>query len=378
MKTAFYLALVIAWIPGVSIADISSLDSIFYSANKENSSGDRTTENSQYSNYYLVSHAEPYSGDTLSFGQRQYQLSRDDKKSSGQYYLFGNFLLLWNSQERSYDLVNIEAVEPGVWKSCWGQDIENVGSCSRNTELYYIFGSKSDAINFNDEKIAIGPVPEPVQPESAPEPVEPEPVPEPVEPDPVPESVEPEPVPEPVEPEPIPQPVQQEPESTPAQPQPDNVPTQSGNAADVNCSAPPEELKAAILKATNDSRSTARQCGATTYSAAGPLVWNNSLAAAAIKHSNDMASNNFFNHSGSDGLQVWDRADAENYQYSYIGENIAAGQDTVENVQSDWIDSPGHCSNIMNPQITEMGAACIIDPNSDYDSYWTVVVGKRR
>jgi len=58
------------------------------------------------------------------------------------------------------------------------------------------------------------------------------------------------------------------------------------------------------------------------------LIWNEALARAAQKHSTDMSINNFFSHSGSDGLQVWDRANAEGYEYRYIGENIAAGQVT--------------------------------------------------
>ncbi len=133
---------------------------------------------------------------------------------------------------------------------------------------------------------------------------------------------------------------------------------------------------AALLQATNASRAQARQCGSESFAAAPALIWNDSLAEAARKHSNDMASNNFFSHTGSDGLQVWDRANAEGYQYRYIGENIAAGQTTVGIAQDGWVKSPGHCSNIMNPQIVEMGAACVADSGSQYRTYWTVVVGQ--
>ena len=137
-------------------------------------------------------------------------------------------------------------------------------------------------------------------------------------------------------------------------------------------------MKAALLQSTNDFRTQARQCGTTAAASADPLVWNNSLAAAARSHSNDMESNNFFNHTGSDGLQAWDRAVAQGYTYRYIGENIAAGQRNVGSVQNGWIDSPGHCSNIMKQEFTEMGAACVPGSGSDYPSYWTVVFGAPR
>ena len=91
-----------------------------------------------------------------------------------------------------------------------------------------------------------------------------------------------------------------------------------------------------------------------------------------------MSSNNFFSHTGSDGLQPWDRAVAEGYAYRSIGENIAAGQGSVGEVQSGWMDSPGHCRNIMNSGYVEVGAACVVDSNAQYQRYWTVVFGSPR
>ena len=43
-----------------------------------------------------------------------------------------------------------------------------------------------------------------------------------------------------------------------------------------------------------------------------------------------------------------------------------------------WLASPGHCSNIMNPDFTEMGAAYAIDKSSAAGSYWTQVFGTPR
>ena len=111
--------------------------------------------------------------------------------------------------------------------------------------------------------------------------------------------------------------------------------------------------------------------------AAAPRVrWSGELNRTAVRHSRDMARNNFFDHTGSDGLQVWDRAQAAGYAYRNIGENIAAGYPNVGRVQAGWLKSPGHCRNIMNPAYTQMAGRCVQRAGSDYGSYWTVVFGR--
>lgn len=146
----------------------------------------------------------------------------------------------------------------------------------------------------------------------------------------------------------------------------------------VPCTVPIAEFRDALLQATNESRAKGRRCGSDFYAKVAPLKWNGRLARSARVHSRDMASNNFFSHTGSDGLQAWDRALFSGFRYSHIGENIAAGYNDVASVQAGWENSPGHCRNIMNPDYAVMGAGCITRSNSDYRWYWTVVFGKRR
>ncbi len=45
------------------------------------------------------------------------------------------------------------------------------------------------------------------------------------------------------------------------------------------------------------------------------------------------------------------------YQRYAIGENIAMGQQTINEVSAGWFKSPGHCKNLMNPAYTEIGIA---------------------
>ena len=116
-------------------------------------------------------------------------------------------------------------------------------------------------------------------------------------------------------------------------------------------------IKQEMLAAINEARSTARMCGATYYSPTVSVTWNDDLADAAYKHSADMATKNFFSHTGSDGSSPATRSNQEGYHWSTLGENIAYGYPTVEDVIQGWLGSEGHCQNIMSPMFTEIGAA---------------------
>ncbi len=126
-----------------------------------------------------------------------------------------------------------------------------------------------------------------------------------------------------------------------------------------------------MLKQINAARSTARNCGNRSFPAAPPLTWNCTLARVALEHSKDMADNNFFSHTGSDGLYPSQRITNAGYRWRSVAENIAAGQDTVSEVMAVWLSSPGHCANIMKSKYTEVGAARYINDNSHYRIYWT-------
>lgn len=133
-----------------------------------------------------------------------------------------------------------------------------------------------------------------------------------------------------------------------------------------------------MLDAVNSARATARYCGSTHYPSAPALGWSCSLAHAAERHSTDMATQNFFSHTGSDGLRVGDRAAAAGYRWQAIGENIAAGQSSVTAVMQSWMTSPGHCANVMNSLYADFGSARITNDGSDFRIYWTQVFGRQR
>ena len=110
-----------------------------------------------------------------------------------------------------------------------------------------------------------------------------------------------------------------------------------------------------------------------------PLAFNGELTEAAQDHVNDMAHQDFFNHTGLDGSKPWDRAEDAGYDYQTVGENIAAGQITPKQVVREWIRSPGHRDNMLDDAFREIGVGYKHVKNDNgsinYNHYWAQVFG---
>ncbi len=110
-----------------------------------------------------------------------------------------------------------------------------------------------------------------------------------------------------------------------------------------------------------------------------PVKLNLVLNQVALHHSQDMAMQDYFDHIGLDGSEPWDRMTKEGYQYSVAAENIAAGYLTPETVVQAWMESPGHRSNILAPDVEEIGVGYYYLPSDrgsvNYKHYWTQVFG---
>ena len=144
--------------------------------------------------------------------------------------------------------------------------------------------------------------------------------------------------------------------------------------------------KQKYLDAINQVRSQTQDCGYEGIKVSVPaLKWNDKLYDAAYMHSNDLAETDTFSHTGSGtqsdivawklhpnvGSTVKERLEYTGYVWSGYGENIAAGYGTIEGTMIAWLDSPGHCANIMNPNFEEVGVALVIKTDSQYYDYWT-------
>lgn len=128
--------------------------------------------------------------------------------------------------------------------------------------------------------------------------------------------------------------------------------------------------KTTLLQLVNDVRTKGCTCGTTVMPAVGTLTWNDQLAKAGYDHSVDMNKNDYFSHTGLDGSNPGQRITAAGYTWSSYGENIANGYTTEQAVMNGWLNSEGHCKNIMNGGFKDIGAGR--DGN-----YWTQVFGSK-
>lgn len=131
----------------------------------------------------------------------------------------------------------------------------------------------------------------------------------------------------------------------------------------------------ALLAQVNAARAKPRMCGSKRFAAARPLNWSSALASAAQQHSRSMANRDYFSHQGPDGDSPFDRARDAGFRGRQVGENIAAGQGSPRAAMDSWLDSPGHCANLMNPKFTQVGAAYASQVRSENGIYWTMMFG---
>ncbi len=155
----------------------------------------------------------------------------------------------------------------------------------------------------------------------------------------------------------------------------------TGCASDTVCPAVGREgIKKDMLAYINNARVEGRQCGSEYYPPASYVVWNDLLADAAMKHSEDMADNDFYAHFSSDGSDHSKRLTDAGYRWRACGENIHLGVNSSREAVESWLKSPGHCANIMRSVFTEIGAGAVKGECSDcgdcYVLYWTLNMAK--
>jgi len=106
-----------------------------------------------------------------------------------------------------------------------------------------------------------------------------------------------------------------------------------------------------------------------------PLKLNPELTEAAKSHSRDLAKWDRISHYGSDGSNPWDRVKRTGYKARLTAENVGTGQVDFNEVMKGWEESPGHNKNLLTPDGVHMGIALVQDPNTEFKSFWTLVIG---
>lgn len=109
------------------------------------------------------------------------------------------------------------------------------------------------------------------------------------------------------------------------------------------------QMEQQILDWTNEERTKVN---------APPLKWNNRLALAARLHSDEMANQKELTHQLKGEPRFTERLSERGAKFSGAAENVGYA-DSAEELQSGWMHSPGHRTNLLNPVYTEMGVGIV-------------------
>ena len=107
-----------------------------------------------------------------------------------------------------------------------------------------------------------------------------------------------------------------------------------------------------------------------------PLQMTQTLSSAAEFHSGDMAARDYFGHTLSNGASWSDNMANFGYGYAtYQSENIAAGNAGAAETFQQWLNSPSHNANMLNPNVTAIGIGRASSSGSAFGTYWTTTFG---
>jgi uncharacterized protein YkwD len=137
-------------------------------------------------------------------------------------------------------------------------------------------------------------------------------------------------------------------------------------------------LATRALQLVNDVRARGTHCGERSFGPAPPVTLSGTLVGVAFGHAADMAAHDYFEHADLTGRSPADRVRAVGYREKLVGENIAYGPKSADEVVQGWLDSTGHCENIMDPRFAEMGIAIAAGHASKRGLYWVQLLAAPR
>ena len=110
-----------------------------------------------------------------------------------------------------------------------------------------------------------------------------------------------------------------------------------------------------VVALGNQARAAGATCGNVPYPAVPAVRPDAELRCAARNHSRDMAERGYFAHESPEGETPADRVERAGFDWTAIGENIALGYETPDEVMRGWLASPDHCANLMSELFEYVG-----------------------
>ena len=106
-----------------------------------------------------------------------------------------------------------------------------------------------------------------------------------------------------------------------------------------------------------------------------PLAWNDRLGNAADAHALDLYRAGRLSHEGRDGSTMVQRLERIDYPDRAAAENLALCDCDAAGVVGRWMDSADHRRNLLNPNVREMGAGVMDDPEHRGRVLWVLLLG---
>ena len=76
-------------------------------------------------------------------------------------------------------------------------------------------------------------------------------------------------------------------------------------------------------------------------------------------------------HTGAGGSNAGQRMNAAGFNWNSWAENVGWNYPSANDMLQGWVNSPGHCANIMGPSFTHVGWSRV-------GTYDTMVLGRQR
>ena len=129
-----------------------------------------------------------------------------------------------------------------------------------------------------------------------------------------------------------------------------------------------EDVRAKLLERVNAEREKAGLL---------PVRPDPVLDETARRHAQDMLARSYYGHDSPEGATALDRSKLAGYKPRFIGENVARGQYSTDEVMDGWMGSPIHREHILGQLFTDVGAAVAIGKNKNgYQVLWVQVFGR--
>jgi hypothetical protein len=90
----------------------------------------------------------------------------------------------------------------------------------------------------------------------------------------------------------------------------------------------------------------------------GPLKWDPALARAAQRHADLMGGQRALSHQYGGEADLETRVGQEGAHFHVVAENLAAAA-TPDALEAEWMQSPGHRANILDPRLNEIGVGMV-------------------